>query len=142
LAKKQWRTWRTSEKIIVAVVAAPFVFLIWSAVRSTLYDADMEERVRASFQPIACDVKSVSYTELRGRTSTGATSSAVSGYDVHVEYAYSVDGQAYVSKRIAPRYRSMHTLSEAQTFVTRYQRVPANTCYYDPSNPSVAFLQK
>jgi len=28
----------------------------------------------------------------------------VSGYDVHVEYSYSVNGQPYISKRIKPRY--------------------------------------
>src|SRR6187431_3293332 len=98
------RTWRTSEKIIVAVVAAPFLFLAWSAWRSSVYDAAMEKRVRSSFLPVACEVKSSSWEEVRTKQNGAGqmTTTFVSGYDVHVEYSYAVDGQPFVSRRIKP----------------------------------------
>jgi hypothetical protein len=134
---RTWRTWRTSEKILVAAVAAPFVFLIWSAWRSSVYDAEMEQRVRSSFLPVACEIQSSSWGELRGRRPSDTIS-----YVVHVEYTYSVDGQAYSSRRIKPRPRMIHTRQDAQAFVIRYPARAGRTCYYDPSNPSLAFLEQ
>jgi hypothetical protein len=134
------RKWRRSEIVIVALVAAPLVFLAWSAWRSSVYDAAMERRVRSSFESVPCEIKSSSWTELRSRTS--GTSQTVSGYDVHVEYSYSVDGHAYVSRRIRPRYQTVATRPEAQAFIARYPARKSLTCYYDPDNPSVAFLEQ
>ena len=137
------RKWRTSEIVIVAVVAAPFAFLAWSAWRSSAYDAAIQQKVRWSFESVPCAIRSSSWTELRSRRDTSSQSPmVVSGYDVHVEYAYSVDGHAYLSRRIRPRYQTIATLPEVQAFMARYPARKSHTCYYDPADPSVAFLEQ
>ena len=140
------RKWRRSEIIIVTVVAAPFAFLAWSAWRSSVYDAALEQRVRTSFQPVECDIKAVSWTELRSRPSGGGGSQSaatvVSGYDLHVEFAYEIKEQPYLSRRIRPRYQTIPTRAEVDAFLARYPVRAGYTCYYDPDKPSMAFLER
>ena len=135
------RKWRTSEIVIVAVVAAPFVFLAWSAWRSMAYDAAMEKRVRSSFESVPCEIKSSSWSVVHSKRD-GSSQTVISGYDVHVEYSYSVDGHDYLSRRIRPRYKTIPTLPEAEAFVARYPVRKSHTCYYDPDKPSLAFLEQ
>jgi hypothetical protein len=141
MKRMRMRKWRTSEVVIVAVVAAPFLFLAWSAWRSTVYDAAMEQKVRSSFESVPCEITSSYWTQLQGRSSTNQAA-PISGYDVHVEYSYSVDGHAYVSQRIKPRYKTIGSLPEAEAFIARYPARKRHTCYYDPDKPSVAFLEQ
>jgi hypothetical protein len=135
--------------VIVAIVATPFVFLAWSAWRSSVDSAAMTEKVRSSFHPVACEIKSATWSELRsspgGVTRTGngqPTITVVSGYDAHVEFSYSINGQAFLSRRISPHYGTIPTRPELDAFLARYQVRPGYTCYYDPANPSVAFLEQ
>ena len=105
----------------------------------------MEQRVR--FEQPGGLRHHPSHTELRSRSNGPASGnkpgpSVVSGYDVHVEYSYSVAGQSYSSRRIKPRYKTIGTLPQAQAFVARYPVHAGRTCYYDPSDPSLAFLEK
>ena len=125
----------------MTVVAAPFAFLAWSAVRSSIDAAGMEQKVRSSFRPVACEITSSSWTALQSRTGQTSTM-VVSGYDVHAQYSYSVDGRPYVSRRIKPHYQTIPTLAEAEAFVARYPIRKAHTCHYDPTDPSVAFLEQ
>ena len=138
------RKWRTSEIVIIAVVAAPFLFLAWSAWQSTLYDAAMQQKVKSSFESVPCEIKSSSWTTVQTKQNgAGQTSSMfISGYDVHAEFSYSVDGQPYLSRRIKPRYQYLRTQAEAEAFVARYPVRQAQSCYYDPANPSMAFLEQ
>jgi hypothetical protein len=135
--------------VIIAIVAAPFAFLAWSAWQSSVDSAAMTKKVRSSFRPVPCEIKSATWSELRsspgGVTRTDnsqATITVVSGYDAHVEFSYAIDGHPYLSRRISPHYRTIPTRPELDAFLARYQVHPGYTCYYDPANPSVAFLEQ
>jgi hypothetical protein len=59
-------------------------------------------------------------------------------YEPIVEYRYSVDGKEYVSNRVAVLTRHGHNWSH--TIVERYAKGKEVQAYYDPQNPSEAFL--
>ncbi|HEX7556302.1 MAG TPA: DUF3592 domain-containing protein [Leptolinea sp.] len=65
-----------------------------------------------------------------------------SSYAPDLEYAYTVQGTSYRSKRIGFGTVISSTHASAASFVERHPAGMAVTIYYNPQNPAAAVLQK
>ena len=131
--------WRTSQIIVVALAAAPFLFLIWAIIASKRADAVLTERVATTFLDVDCEVTEVALRALtRIETIDGRKRTVSGGHDPIIEYEYVVAGRVYRSRRFSPAARTLGE-AEAQAFLSRYDEGTRHRCRYDPSNPALAF---
>ena len=132
--------WRTSQVILVLIVAAPFVLLLWAIVASKRADRAMTARVATSFQEVDCEVTDLAVRALtRTETYEGRKRTVASGYDPIIEYRYVVAGQEYRSRRFSPAARTLGE-SEREAFLERYNEGTRHRCRFDPGNPALAFI--
>jgi hypothetical protein len=132
--------WPTSQIIVVALAAAPFLFLIWAVIASKRADAVMTERVATTFQEVDCEVTEVALRPLtRIETINGRKQTVASGADPIIEYQYTVAGQVYRSRRFAPAARTLGE-AEGQSFLAHYDEGTHHRCRYDPADPALAFI--
>lgn len=132
--------WRTSQIVLVAAVAAPFLLLAWSILASRQADRAMAERIATAFQNVECKVIAVAVRPLtRIETIGGHKQSVSGGYDPIIEFEYVVAGQVLRSRRYAP---APHTLGEAdaEAFLARFDEGTHHHCRFDPANPTLAFI--
>jgi len=132
--------WRTSEILLVALVAAPFLLLAWAMLASKQADRAMTERVATTFRDVDCVVVDVAVRPLtRVETIGGRKQSVPSGYDPIIAFEYIVAGQTHQSRRFSPVSRTLGE-AEAQAFLARYDEGTHHRCRVDPANPALAFI--
>lgn len=135
--------WPASQIILVALVASPFVLLIYSVVASSRYDREITAEVNARFEPVECEVLEVGRREgtRRERVSPDSqrTREVSMGFDPIIEYRYEWRGQTYRSRSFSPAARTI-AASEAEAFDRTYAVGTRHRCKLDPDQPQRAFI--
>lgn len=135
--------WPASQIILVALVATPFVLLIYSMVASTRYGRAMTADVNARFEPVECEVLEVGRREGTRRErihpDSRRTREVSMGFDPIIEYRYEWRGVTYRSRAFSPAARTFAS-SEAEAFGRTYAIGTRHQCRLDPEQPERAFI--
>lgn len=135
--------WPASQIILVAVVASPFVLLIYSIVTSSARDRAQTEEVNTRFQPVDCEVLEVGR---RGGTrrervhpDSQRTREVDTGFDPIIEYRYEWRGAVYRSRSFSPALRTF-AADQAEWFQQHYAVGTRHRCKIDPDRPERAYI--
>lgn len=135
--------WPASQIILVALVASPFVLLIYSMLASTRYDREITAEVNARFVPVECEVLEVGRREGTRREridpNSQRTREVSMGFDPIIEYRYEWRGVTYRSRAFSPAPRTIAS-SEAETLERTYAVGTRHQCRLDPEQPERAFI--
>ncbi len=122
--------------IAFAVFALPFLGLGIYMIRTGVRKGRISSR-RDEFEPVRARVRS---SELRKHTSTSGGGGV--WWAPEIEYQYSVDGETYTSDSVWPGEDMSGTDRERrEEIVDEYSEGEVVEAYYDPADPSVAFLE-
>ena len=103
-------------------------------------------RVRTEYVAAACvvlDSRVATEARTHRHAVTGRRSEHVTTvYKPEVRYRYQVAGQYFASNRFSPRPVGEEAPEPVRAIVERYPAGRACTCWYDPSRPEDAFLEK
>jgi hypothetical protein len=116
--------------IIFAAFAALFIIIGWVM-------AILQQIKLTTYQPIAATVlgTSIEYIESSGSDHSGGPT-----YEPIVRYRYDVAGQSYEANQVRPTGESA-SHEWAQQIISHYTKGQKVTAYYNPKNPSKAFLE-
>ncbi len=135
--------WPASQIILVALVASPFVLLIYSMVASTRYDREITADVSARFVPVECEVLEVGRRQGSRRErihpNSQRTREVLMGFDPIIEYRYEWRGVTYRSRAFSPSPRTIAS-NEVEAFDRTYAVGTRHQCRVDPDQPERAFI--
>lgn len=99
--------------------------------------------VRAAGWPVAPGVITASGIETKvGSIGTGGDRRRMTTYQANVEYSYTVDGQAFIGRRLTLDSSSSGSHDAAAAIVARYRVGAKVGVRYDPANPTDAALER
>lgn len=131
--------------MLIAVVASPFLWLIYAILMSVRHDRELAAEVETRFLSVDCVVLSSAVRPLTRLevVSPGSTQKrqVQSGYDPIISFRYQWQGSTFESQRFAPVIRTLSE-AEADAFLQTYRAGSAHSCRVDPTNPGRAFIAR